>query len=256
MMLICPVHTPEFLTKTKLGVEAHIGRYDKRPGWEQYIPFVGGVHLPYAGLNLAAFDDELRKHSIETVKAAMDIGCQYPVDRMVMHSMGIETRGEDIVGCYDRMIDGIRQLADYAASKKIILCIENQVLHKATARTYGSFAFEWFGLQRDVERSNVMLTLDTSHAATSAAAFATPEDRFNYIFEYLKHPELIGRVHWSDSRLTNAEAYFHDMHLIPGEGDLPREFHQKVKALDAIKTLEQGRPEPDVLRGLEFIESL
>ena len=256
MLLICPCHTSEFLTEHNLGVEAHIGRYDKLPGWDRYVPFVHGVHLPYANLNLASFDDDLRKHSVESVKAAMDIGCQYPVDRMVMHTMGIETKGEDIVGSYERMIDGIQQLADYAATKKIILCLENQVLHPATRRTFGSFAWEWFMIQKDVNRSNVLLTLDTSHAATSAAAYATAEERFAYLYEYLKYPELIGRVHWSDARLANREAYFCDMHLIPGMGDLPVEFHRRIKSLDAVKTLEQKEPEEAVKKGLAFIETL
>ena len=256
MFMICPVHTAEFLKKHNLGVEAHIGRYDKRPGWDTYIPFVHAVHLPYSGLNLASFKDEERKTAIETVKAAIDIGCQYPVDKMVMHTMGYETMGENIVGNYDRMIDGIQKIADYAAEKKITICVENQVLHPATARTYGSFAHEWFMIQRDTNRSNVMLTLDTSHAATSAAAFATPEDRIAYLYEYLKHPELIGRVHWSDSLVSNGEAYFKDWHLVPGKGDIPREFHQKIKALDAVKTLEQKAPEEEVEEALRFIESL
>ena len=82
------------------------------------------------------------------------------------------------------------------------------------------------------------------------------QTRFEYMYEFLRHPERIGRVHWSDSRLKKAEAYYKDMHLIPGEGDLPIDFHRKIKESDAIKTLEQKRSEEDVLRRLEFIESL
>lgn len=256
MMLICPVHTPEFLTAQGLGVEAHIGRYDREPGWEQYIPFVGGVHLPYRGLNLAAFDDELRNHSIQVVKDAIDEGCRYPVDRMVMHSMGIQYKKGEEVGNYERMIDGIRELAAYAAEKKIILCLENQALHIPDLTRYGTFAEEWIQLQKDVDRTNVLLTLDTSHAACAAATLPTAEERFAYLDAFLKEPDRIGWVHWSDSRLENNEAYFNDMHLIPGEGDLPRAFHQRIKGLDTVKTLEQKRPEADVLKGLAFIESL
>lgn len=257
MLLTCPVQTPEFLTAHNLGVEAHIGRYDKLPGWEKYIPFVGGVHLPYSGLNFAALDENLRITSIETVKNAIDIGLQYPVDRMVMHITGTEVEKEQAVGDYDRLISSIRTLADYAASKKIILCLENAALHHPGRRAYGIFVNEWFAIHRDVDRSNVLLTLDTSHAATSAAMVChRAEDRFAYMYEYLKKPELIGRVHWSDSRLQHAESYYNDMHLVPGEGDLPLDFHRKIKALDAVKTLEQ-RCEPErIAAGLEFIESL
>ncbi|MBQ7339022.1 MAG: sugar phosphate isomerase/epimerase [Clostridia bacterium] len=256
MLLICPVHTPKFLTEQHLGVEAHIGRYDVLPNWEQYVPFVYGVHLPYANLNLAALDDAWRQRSIETLKTAIDTGCCYPVDRMVMHLMGIEALHGEVVGNYERMIEGIRAVADYAATKKIILCLENQALHMAHRKAYGSMAEEWFQIYTDVCRDNVMLTLDTSHAATGAATKESAQERFAYLYEYLKHPEWIGRVHWSDAKLTNREAFMCDMHLIPGEGDLPLDFHRAIKRLDVIKTLEQKRPEADVLRGLAFIEAI
>ncbi len=149
-----------------------------------------------------------------------------------------------------------RELAAYAAEKKIILCLENQALHIPDLTRFGTFAEEWIQLQKDVDRTNVLLTLDTSHAACAAATLPTAEERFAYLDAFLKEPERIGRVHWSDSRLGNNEAYFNDMHLIPGEGDLPRTFHQRIKGVNAIKTLEQKRPEEDVLKGLAFIEAL
>lgn len=257
MLLTCPVQTPEFLTANGLGVEAHIGRYDALPGWEAYIPFVGGVHLPYKDLNFAALDDTLMAHSVETVKAAMDIGSQYGVDRMVMHITGTEVKDGIPVGSYDRLICSLRALADYAASKKLLLCLENAALHHPGRRNFGIFAREWFQIRADVDRSNVLLTLDTSHAATSAAVIgASAGERFAYMYEYLKHPELIGRVHWSDARLTHGESYFCDMHLVPGEGDLPRDFHQRILALDAVKTLEQKCPADRLSKGLAFIETL
>lgn len=256
MLLICPVHTTQFLTEYNLGVEAHIGRYDALDGWDKYIPFVHGVHLPYSGFNLAAFDDELRQKSIDGVKAAIDIGAQYPVNHMVMHTMGIESYDGVSLGNYERMIDGIRIIADYAAKLKITLCIENQAQHAAHRVIYGVYAEDWYKIREDVSRENVILTLDTSHAACAAALKVGKENRFAYMYEFLKHPEYIGRVHWSDSRLERAQAYYNDMHLIPGEGDLPRDFHRRIKALDATKTLEQKRPEADVLKGLEFVESL
>ena len=70
-MLICPNYTSEFLTKSNLGVEAHITVSDKLEDWERYIPFVKGVHLPYAHLNLAAFDDTLRQNSIDKIKESI-----------------------------------------------------------------------------------------------------------------------------------------------------------------------------------------
>ncbi|MBR6765549.1 MAG: hypothetical protein IKM06_03595, partial [Clostridia bacterium] len=98
MLLVCPCHRSEFLIKNGLGVEAHIGVSEKIEDWDRYIPFVKGIHLPYAHLNLAALDDELRKTSIIKVKEAIDEGAKYPVDRMVMHTMGIEVWGGGVIG--------------------------------------------------------------------------------------------------------------------------------------------------------------
>lgn len=256
MYLTRPVHTPTFLTQYDMGIEYFITRHESRPNWAQYIPFIHGIHLPYAGLNLAALDDALRQHSINAVKSAMDVGIQFPVDRMVMHSMGIRLKDGEILGTYDRMIDSIAELADYAAAKKIILCIENQALHVPNLERFGTFADDWLKIPGDVNRSNVLLTLDSSHAATAAAVLKTAEERFAYLDRFLAKPELIGRVHWSDSCLGTNEAFMKDMHLVPGEGDLPLDFHKKIKALPVLKTLEQTRPEEDMIRGLAFIESL
>ncbi len=80
--------------------------------------------------------------------------------------------------------------------------------------------------------------------------------RLHCLDEFLSRPELIGRVHWSDARLRNREALYNDMHLVPGRGDLPREFHRRVHQLPAVKLLEQKCTEADVLEGLKFIASL
>ena len=259
MLLVCPCHTANFLEKNNLGIEAFIGRSDQVPDWDRLIPFVHGIHLPYAHLNLAAFDDELRNNSISALKAAIDEGCKYPVDKMVMHTIGIELWGGGPIGNYERMIDGIKEICDYAGKKGITICVENSAQHIPERIIYGVSAEEWLQIYDDVDRSNVMLTLDTSHAAAAAAFImkdGTDEDRFNYLNKFLSRPEVIGRVHWSDSRLSNGETYMRDMHLTVGEGDLPRDFHKRIKNLDCIKTLEQYRPENDVIEQLKVIESL
>ncbi len=257
MYLTRPCHRPEFLREHHLGVEAHIGRYDRLPDWPQYIPFVYGVHLPYAGLNLAANDEQLRKQSLQQLKMALDEGCRYPVDRMVIHTIGYETIEGVLSGAWEHMIRSLQNLADYAAEKKIILCIENQVLREEHLhRVYGSNAAEWLQIYSDVDRANVLLTLDSSHAATSVAVYDTAEERAERLFDFLSHPEWIGRVHWSDSRITNNESRFNDMHLVPGQGDLPRKFHQAIRQLPVTKLLEQRCPEEEVIAGLKFIESL
>lgn len=257
MLLTCPAQTPEFLKENNLGVEVHITRDDQKPEWEQYVPFVGGIHLPYDKLNLAALDDDWKNTSIETLKTAIDTGLRYGVDKMVMHPRGMECERGEAAGSYARLIDSLGQLADYAAGKGVTLCLENAALHQPRRRCYGIFAKEWFQIFEDLAHPNILLTLDTSHAATSAAMLLdNAKDRFAYMYEFLKYPERIGRVHWSDSRLTYAEAYFNDLHLVPGDGDLPRAFHREILQLPVVKTLEQKCPEEDLRRSLAFIATL
>ena len=51
MLLVRPIHEPDFLSKHHLGVETHITRDDVKEGYEKYLPFVHGVHLPYKNVN-------------------------------------------------------------------------------------------------------------------------------------------------------------------------------------------------------------
>lgn len=252
-----PCHSPEFMEKYQAGVETHIFRSEKQEDFEQYIPWIYGVHLPYAGLNLSAYNEEVRRASIQKVKEAIDVGCQYPTDRFVMHPTGYESIRGEVLGIYEILCESLREIADYAAEKKKIICLENQVMREpGNARSYGYCAAEWFRLYDDLEKPNIMLTLDSSHAATSVAVYDSLADRQKHIFDFLKRPELIGRVHWSDSVLKDNTSKFNDMHLVPGKGDLPREFHQAIKALPCLKTLEQRVSDEEHIQGFEFIESL
>ena len=173
-----------------------------------------------------------------------------------MHPVGIEILNGELVGCYDRQIDGIQRLAKYAKQKNVILCVENQLLEKRNDKIYGVFADDWLKIYDDVNRDNVLLTLDTSHASTSVAMIENKDERFNALYNFLKRPEIIGRVHWSDSKLTNQEALYNDMHLVVGMGDLPIDFHKKIKSLPVIKTLEQNKPEQEMEFSLNFIQNL
>ena len=89
MLLVRPIHDPDFLSRYSLGVETHITRDDVLDGYERYIPFVHGVHLPYKGVNFASFDETERQKGLEFVKRAADVAVRYPVDRVVMHPCGI-----------------------------------------------------------------------------------------------------------------------------------------------------------------------
>ncbi len=257
MLLVRPIHDPEFLAKHGLGVETHITRYDVLEGYEKYIPFVHGVHLPYKDVNFASPDEEIRQKGLAFVKSAADKAVLYPVDRVVMHPCGIMSVAGETTGVYGKLIDSLREIADYLAQKGLMLCLENQLYCPPEQKVVAACKSEdWFQLYHDVNRPNVKLTLDSSHAASCAAEEDTDEKRIAAMWKYLEHPDYIGRFHWSDSRITGGESLFRDMHLVPGKGDLPREFHQAILRHPARKLLEQKCTAEAVAEGLEFISTL
>jgi sugar phosphate isomerase/epimerase len=257
MLLVRPIHEVDFLKAHNLGVETHITRDDVKENYERYIPYVHGVHLPYNGINLAAYDPKERQAGVEHLKKCVEIGSVYPVDRMVMHPCGVLSfKGEDL-GTYEPMIDCLREIADFMAQKGLTLCLENQLYKPKDLRVVvGCHSSEWFQLYKDINRPNVRLTLDSSHAASCAAEEDTDEKRLKALWSYLDHPDYIGRFHWSDSRIAGGESLFVDMHLTPGKGTLPREFHQAIWNHPAQKLLEQRCPSEEVVEGLNFIATL
>lgn len=257
MLLVRPIHEPDFLSKYGLGVETHITRDDVKEGYEKYLPFVHGVHLPYKNVNFASPDETVRRNGLDFVKCAADEAVKYPVDRVVMHPCGIMSINGETCGEYGFLIDSLRETADYLAQKGLIVCLENQLYKQPESRVvFACHSDEWFQLYHDVERPNVKLCFDSSHAASCAAEEDTDEKRLAALWKYLEHPDYIGRFHWSDSRISGGESLFRDMHLVPGQGDLPREFHQAILNHPAQKLLEQRCTSEEVAAGLEFIAGL
>ena len=257
MLLTSPGYSTSFLKKNRLGIEFEIGADDKRPDWSDYQMLARSIHLPFRKINLAAVDEKLRKNSIKILCDAIRRGVRYDIHDMVLHHCGIESQEGVMVGTYDRMLDALGKIADYAARYKVVVSLENQVLRPPLQLTrFGSSANDWFRILFDLDRSNVMLTLDTSHAASAVAFYPDPRERHLRLNDFLEHPELISRVHWSDSRLEHQESLFADLHLMVGDGDLPKAFHRKIKHLHAQKVLEQRQTDEDLARSLKFIRSL
>lgn len=258
MFLTRPCHSKEFMEKYECYVETHVFSTELQPDYKQYEPYIFGVHLPYRNMNLAAIDEEWRRKSVEYIKSAIDFAAEnYSAEHYVMHPTGYEVYRDKIIGYYEYLIPSLIEIADHAAKLNKIICLENQVIWAPNIeRSFGYCAAEWYRIQRDVDHPNVMLTLDSSHAATSVAIYDDLADRQKHIFDFLAHPELIKRVHWSDSVLKDNTSKYNDMHLVPGRGDLPREFHQALNELPCLKTLEQSVSDEEHIFSFEYIASL
>ena len=261
MLLVQSNQSIAFLKKHNLGIELATNKEEGKIDLEAYAPFVKTVHLPYSGangfLNLGAFDDAWRLESIECIKTAIDMSVRYNVTKAILHPCCFLEKEHQKVGEYSRMIDAMREIFDYAAKAKLVICLENQVLRHPDIRVIvGTSAAEWRQLPIDIGKSNVALCLDTSHASSVAAHAETPEARIKVLWDFFKEPESITHFHWSDARVINGEAKYQDMHLVPGTGDIPLELHKAIAKHPGSKLLEQRSTEDACAAGLTFIASL
>jgi len=257
MVLASNIFPVDFLKKHNLGVELYITTETDLNALEVVRDYARTVHLQYSGINLAANDEAVRRKSINDIKYGIETGAGFDVKTMVLHPCGVfSSKGED-VGSYAPMIDSLREIADFMAGKGLILSLENQVLRHPDLRIIaGCSSDEWFQLYKDVDRKNVTLTLDTSHAASASAHEDTLEKRHAKLWKFLDHPELISHFHWSDARLVTDDCQYADIHLVPGQGDLPRDFHKAIWEHPASKLFEQKCTEEELEAGLAFAHSL
>ena len=93
-------------------------------------------------------------------------------------------------------IDFVANESTIPAQKDLTLCLENQLYRPNDLRVVvGYHSSEWFQLYKDINRPNVKLTFDSSHAASCAAEEENYEKRFKALWSYLEHPDYIGRFH-------------------------------------------------------------
>ena len=226
--------------------------------------------------NVASTDDEFRETSIRTILDYVDVARRYPHLKLVnMHFAPKrwvdETLDQYQTGTYDRLIDGIRQIAAFAERRGIQIVLENncayfelngiaddvpaEKMDWADKNEYfGVSPEEWTQVCEDVDRPNVGLCLDTSHACTYAHMF--PEDRrTERMLAFLAKPHLIRHVHWSDNYLYDTRGR-NDSHVSVGKGTLPTELHRGVKRLDAVILLEHFYTIEELEQELEYVTAL
>ena len=217
---------------------------------EEMTPFVGVLvsgHAPTRKdgmrLNIAATDD-FRQVSIGEHLAYVDAVSRLPRLRQVNIHFAPKRWVEDTQlygqeSDYGLMIDAIMQIASFAAERGKEIVLENHIRHWTdipddvtgdgvdwTDRNgyFGVAPEEWIGACKDVDRQNVALCLDTSHACTHTHLFPE-EKRPDVLMSFLAEPQLIRHVHWSDSYLYDQRGRT-DSHAVVGKGSLPTDFHR------------------------------
>ncbi|MAG35124.1 MAG: hypothetical protein CL878_02595 [Dehalococcoidia bacterium] len=266
---------PDMVAELGLGVEALMRADGEVALPASHAPYLFSVHLPFTDdegrLNVGAYDEARREVSIDTVLGAIDVACDVGAARGVIHSMGLVRFEGAEVGDWDRTVAGLQRIADYARAKDLELVLENVVFYWPPVPPHipaeqadrsqclyqlGREPQEWRELWAAIDRDNVRLCLDTSHATTRAVASSNLEEQIKCVHEFLDvGGDLITHVHWSDNYLGGHRGR-DDSHLHVGQGTLPRAFHARVKQLAAVKHLEHKSTVEELRAELAYIEHL
>lgn len=266
----------EVLSRLGLNCEASMANSIDDAG--EFSEVLISAHAPLTAgelrLNFGATDDGFREQSIAHVIDYIDKAHRYPHVRQVnMHPSPkqwldeAQTAGRE--GDYNRMIDGIRRIADHAAASGIEIVLENNNIYwpgvpddalygdmdwSGRNISFGSAPDEWIAICEDVSRPNVALCLDSSHACTYAHSLPQ-EERAEAVMGFLAKPELIRHVHWNDNYLYDLRGR-NDSHAVLSKGSMPLEMHRAIKGLDATLLIEHFYSVEELEEELDFIASL
>ena len=262
--------------RVEVSVAAGLTAAEERERLEAFKPWEGlieCVHLPYSisgrRLSLAALDDEWRKQSLDMLIQALHWAGRTGAAKAVIHTAPFRWNGE-IVGEYERFVDGVRALAKEAERYRITICIENsrsywdgcdpaaspEEIDLAALNTYLAVLPEdWLQLAKDIDRPQVKLCLDTSHATTTAQRVASLDERARMLNAYLDAGEWICHVHWSGNYLADSRGR-DESHLQIYAGSITVGIRRRVHQLDATRLLGRELTGPDLIREMEFIQQI
>lgn len=262
--------------RIEVGLKAGMTRSDLEAKQSTLAPLqdlLESVHLPFAltgrRVNVAALDEEWRRESLATLETALEQAAILGAPKVVTHAAPRFWDGQ-VVGEYERLVEGMRTLGNWAQRHGILVCIENnrtywdgcdpntppeKIDRSGINEYFAELPEAWRQLAVDVQHENVRLCLDTSHATTTAHRTSTIEERLAMMAAFLDAGDWIAHVHWSDSTLADP-AGRNDRHLPLGAGDLPREIHQRVLALPATRHLERPLTPEGLMAELTFIQAL
>ncbi len=230
-------------------------------------------------LNYASTDDEFRIVSKNYVLAHIESASKYKNLKQVnMHPSPKYWKHTDkhtgdvsiSEGDYNKLIDTIREISSFAEARGIEIVLENNAIHwpdgtvnpsweKVDVNSFDEWSFgsspeEWIRICEDVDRVNVKLCLDSSHACTYALGMKD-EDKEKEVMKYVSRPDLLRHVHWNDNYLYDDRG-MNDSHAALNQGTLPTELHRVIKYLDATLLLEHFYGLETLEEELQFIDSL
>ncbi len=231
------------------------------------------VHLPFSladrRLNIAALDDTWRQHSLDTLTRSLEIASRLDARRVVIHSAPRYWDGQT-VGEYDRLIEGLRQIAASAGRYDLTVCLENnrtywdgcdptqgpESIDRSGINAYfGVEPHEWIAQVANAGAQNLHLCLDTSHAVTTAQTATSFDRRVAVMDEFLAAGDRIIHVHWNDNYLFDTRGR-KDSHRPLGQGSLPLDFQRRVSCLNASFHLERVLNASQLVEEMSYIDAL
>jgi len=236
------------------------------------------AHAPYSDslgrFSIGDVNDAVREDAIGKITNYIEEAVQrFPkLQKVNMHCSpkrwASETR--PLAGDYERLIDAVRQLSDVAAKHNIELMLENnraywedvsddlspdQVDRETQNDYFGVAPEEWRQIQKDVDRSNVFLCLDPSHACTYAQVFVENEKREAVMMAYLDAGDALQHFHWNGNDLLSPVGR-KDSHMCIGTDTLPVAFHRRIKNWRATLLLEHFYSVEELDTELAYIQQL
>lgn len=265
-MGVSPGAGAEEIKKRGLFVELGSARLpENAPG--ELKPLARTAHAPFgfsAGwarsgrLNIAATDGAWRKESMLCLEHYLASAAKVPAIKLVnMHAAPRLWREQDDksaprpVGEYSILIESLRSLAAFAKNLGLTITVENNraywdavpqdqrfldVPRSAVREYFGTTSSEWIQIWRDVDRDNLFLCLDTSHATTAVHRYEDKDERRAALNAYISEPRALKHIHWNDNDPWDV-AGREDRHLDVGTSGLGDEFNDAIRRLEGVTHL-------------------
>lgn len=222
-------------------------------------------------INMGSPDRDFREADLAYLKELVQLAGPLEPMLYVIHPLGVRQLDGVHCGEWEILVPMLQRLADETREERTgPLVIENNRAYwqgvsddtpveaadrSGVTRCFGETPEEWGALMEAVDRDDVHLCLDPSHATTSAQLLPEGPPREECLRAYLRYSDRIRHVHWSDNYLQDNRGR-DDSHLPVGQGTLPLWFHKALRELDATYMFEVKDEPQVILDMLEYVRSL
>jgi sugar phosphate isomerase/epimerase len=207
------------------------------------------VHAQYFSGSINDFNEQVREASIQEIKINIDKAAKLGAKIVTIHpalepyGLKIEKRKELEIGSY-------KTIAEYAASKGIVIGLENEA---QTCFWFPDRACKFNLIKEVIEKvgmDNFLYTLDIGHANVSGEDYISAIKTFANKIVHIHAHDNIGRAEENMKKFNRP-----DPHLIPGKGQVDWK-----KVIEVLKEISfQGYFEleceiKDIKEGIEFLK--